>query len=105
MDDGGFEQLEPWLHARETMPVGPLFCVINGPTRGRPWSPAAARAELRRTAATAGVRRRFAVSRVKKMRQFGALEVWWRPRAASGGRVERRASGPEADVRAGGHMV
>jgi integrase len=41
-------------------PVGPLFCVINGPTRGRPWSPAAARAELRRTAATAGVRRRFA---------------------------------------------
>jgi len=41
-------------------PVGPLFCVINGPTRGRTWSPAAARAELRRTAATAGVRRRFA---------------------------------------------
>ena len=42
------------------LPVGPLFCVINGPTRGRPWSAAAARAELRRTAAAAGVRRRFA---------------------------------------------
>jgi integrase-like protein len=34
--------------------------VINGATRGRGWSPAAARAELRRVAATAGVRRRFA---------------------------------------------
>jgi site-specific recombinase XerC len=30
MDDWGFEQLEPWLQARQTMPVGPLFCVING---------------------------------------------------------------------------
>jgi integrase len=30
------------------------------PTRGRPWSAAAVRADLRRTAATAGVRRRFA---------------------------------------------
>ena len=35
-------------------------CVINGTTRDRHWSPAAARAELRRTAAAAGVRRRFA---------------------------------------------
>ena len=40
--------------------VGPLFCVLNGRTRGRQWSTAAARAELRRTAAAAGVRRRFA---------------------------------------------
>ena len=39
MDDWGFEQLEPWLTVRRTMPVGPLFCVINGPTRGRPGSP------------------------------------------------------------------
>jgi site-specific recombinase XerD len=35
-------------------------CVITAATRGRHWSPAAARAELRRTAAAAGVRRRFA---------------------------------------------
>jgi integrase/recombinase XerD len=40
--------------------VGRLFCVLNGRTRGRRWSTAAARAELRRTAAAAGVRRRFA---------------------------------------------
>ena len=42
------------------MPVGPLLCVINGPTRGRPWSAAAARTELRQAATAAGVRRRFA---------------------------------------------
>ena len=33
------------------LPVGPLFCIINGPTRGRYWS----RAELRRCDAQAAV--------------------------------------------------
>jgi site-specific recombinase XerC len=37
MDDWGFEQLEPWLRARQAMPVGPLFCVIDDRTRGRAW--------------------------------------------------------------------
>jgi integrase len=60
MDQWAWEQLEPWSAVRFELPVGPLFCVINGPTCGRPWSAAAARTELRRTAATAGVRRRFA---------------------------------------------
>jgi site-specific recombinase XerD len=60
MDEWAWEQLEPWSTVRLERPVGPLFCVINGATRGRAWSAAAARAELRRTAATAGVRRRFA---------------------------------------------
>jgi site-specific recombinase XerD len=51
----------PWLELRATLPIGPLFCVIDGPTRGaRPWSSAAVRAEFRRLAAQAGVRRRFA---------------------------------------------
>jgi site-specific recombinase XerD len=49
-----------WLDLRRELPVGPLLCVINATTRGRHWSAAAARAELRRAAATAGVRRRFA---------------------------------------------
>jgi integrase/recombinase XerD len=40
--------------------VGPLFCVIDGPTRGRAWSASAARVELRHLAAKAAVRRRFA---------------------------------------------
>jgi site-specific recombinase XerD len=59
MDAWGWEELQPWLELRLHLPVGPLFCVINGPTRGRPWSTAAARADLRRTAVEAGVRRRF----------------------------------------------
>jgi integrase/recombinase XerD len=45
---------------RVQLPVGPLFCVVNDPTRGRPWSAAAARSELRQLAREAGVRRRFA---------------------------------------------
>ncbi len=60
MDEWAWEQLQPWTQVRLELPVGPLFCVINGPTRGRPWSSAAARADLRRTAAEARVRRRFA---------------------------------------------
>jgi site-specific recombinase XerD len=60
MDAWGWEQLQPWLELRLQLPVGPLLCVINGPTRGRHWSSAAARADLRRTAVHAGVRRRFA---------------------------------------------
>jgi len=46
MDDWAWEQLAPWLQVRVQLPVGPLFCVVNGPTQGRPWA--------------AGVRRRFA---------------------------------------------
>jgi site-specific recombinase XerD len=60
MDAWGWEELQPWLELRLQLPVGPLFCVINGPTRGRSWSSAAARADLRRTALEAGVRRRVA---------------------------------------------
>src|ERR687883_449242 len=60
MDAWGWEQLQPWLELQRELPLGPVLCVINGATRGRHWSSAAARAELRRAAAAAGVRRRFA---------------------------------------------
>jgi hypothetical protein len=60
MDPWGWDHLRPWLEYRITMPVGPLLCVIDGPTRGRPWASDSARAPLRRVAARAGVRRRFA---------------------------------------------
>jgi site-specific recombinase XerD len=60
MDDWGFDQLQPWLARRVEMPVGTLFCVIDGQTRGRPWTPAAVRNHLRRVSTKAGVRRRFA---------------------------------------------
>jgi site-specific recombinase XerD len=54
------------------MPVGPLFCAINGSTRGRAWQPAPARAMLRRLAARAGVRRRFAPH---QLRHAHAIEL------------------------------
>jgi site-specific recombinase XerD len=72
MDEWGWEQLRPWLATRVGLPVGPLFCIIDGPTRGRPWSGAAVRAEFRRIAAQAGVRRRFASQQLRHAR---ALEL------------------------------
>jgi site-specific recombinase XerD len=60
MDDWAWQELQPWLSSRLELPVGPLFCIITGPTRGRHWSTAAARSEIRHAAAAAGVRRRFA---------------------------------------------
>jgi site-specific recombinase XerD len=60
MHDWGSQELEPWLVAQVALPIGPLFCVINGRTRGRPWTTSGARSELRRAAARAGVRWRFA---------------------------------------------
>jgi len=60
MDQWGWELLRPWLAYRVQIPVGPLFCVIDGRTRGRPLGTTSVRQQLRRTAAKAGVRRRFA---------------------------------------------
>jgi integrase len=41
MDEWGWEQPQPWLAVRRQLPVGPLFCVVTGATRGRGWSNAA----------------------------------------------------------------
>jgi site-specific recombinase XerD len=72
MDPWGFGQLRPWLEFRLELPVGPLFCVIDGPTRGHAWSAAGARVELRRLARAVGVRRRFAPH---QLRHAHALEL------------------------------
>jgi integrase len=55
MDGWGWENVRPWLSERLELPAGPLFCVIDGPTRGRPWSAAAVRTEFRRHAAEPSV--------------------------------------------------
>jgi site-specific recombinase XerD len=60
MDRWAWEQLQPWMEIRGQLPVGTLLCVIHGATAGRHWEQSAARKQLRRAAATAGVRRRFA---------------------------------------------
>ena len=60
MDRWGWEQLHPWLELRATLPVGLLFCVLWGATRGRPCSAAGIRVQLHTAANAAGVRRRVA---------------------------------------------
>jgi site-specific recombinase XerD len=60
MDRWAWSHLEPWLELRHDLPVGRLFCVLRGPTRGRPLAPAGIRAQLHHVALAAGVRRRFA---------------------------------------------
>jgi site-specific recombinase XerC len=84
MDRWAWEQLDPWLELRRTLPVGALFCVLRGPTRGRQCSPAGIRAQLHRTALAAGVRRRFAPHQY--------ADVWVMPmhrRVASCGGISR----------------
>jgi site-specific recombinase XerC len=57
IDMWAWNALRPWLRKRTQLPVGPLFCVIDGPTRGaRAWSSAAVRAQFRRLAADAAHR-------------------------------------------------
>jgi site-specific recombinase XerD len=60
MDEWGWEHLRPWLEHQVTLPIGALFCVISGPTRGRPWADPAIRTQFRQLAEKANVRRRFA---------------------------------------------
>jgi hypothetical protein len=57
MDAWGFEQVGPWLAARVELPVGPLFCVIDGPTPRAAVVERHARVEFRRLAAHPNVRR------------------------------------------------
>jgi site-specific recombinase XerD len=54
------------------MPIGSVFCILAGPTRGRGWSAAGARGDLRRLAVQAGARRRFAPH---QLRQAHAIEM------------------------------
>jgi site-specific recombinase XerD len=60
MDRWAWSHLEPWLEVRQDLPVGRLFCVLRGLTRGRLCAPAGVRAQLHQVALAAGVRRRFA---------------------------------------------
>jgi integrase len=72
MDDWGSEHVARWTEHRMRLPIGPLFRILAGPTRGRGWSATAARGELRRLAAQAGVRRLFAPH---QLRHAHAIEM------------------------------
>jgi site-specific recombinase XerD len=60
MDRWARSHLDLWLEVRKSLPVGRLFCVVRGPTRGRPCAPAGIREQLHQAAIAAGVRHRFA---------------------------------------------
>ena len=63
MDRWAWEQLEPWLEIRRTLPIGAVLRVIHGPTAGRCWEASVTRKQLHHAAAAAGVRRRCRVDR------------------------------------------
>jgi len=105
MDDWGFEQLQPWLQARETMPVGPLLCVINGRTQGRAWHPSAARAGVRRRFAPHQLRHAHALELLREgvplnviQRQIGHRKTWARPRSTCRASTLTRSSRPSTRV-------
>jgi site-specific recombinase XerD len=72
MDRWGWSHLTPWLELRTGLPVGQLFCVVRGSTRGRPCAPAGVRKQLHDAALAAGVRRRFAPH---QLRHLHAVEM------------------------------
>ncbi len=71
MDRWAWEQLAPWLTVRSPLPVGALFCILRGPTRGPPWAPAGVRMQLHHAAARAEVRRRFAPHQLRHASREG----------------------------------
>jgi integrase len=109
MDEWGWEQLRPWLSARAELPVGPLFCIIDGPTRGRPWSVAAVRGEFaaspRSRACGVGSRRTSCATRTRSNSPARACPSTSSsassvtptsapPRSTSRGSIPRRSSRP-----------
>jgi hypothetical protein len=116
MDAWGWEQLRPWLAARADLPIGPLFCVIDGPTRGRGWSGSSVRFELHRLATQAGVRRRRDPGPDPDPRQQGARRdvertggyrrsLGMNRRAASGSRARSQPARPLSADAVGGSAV
>ena len=103
MDEWGWEQLRPWLNARFELPVGPLSRIIDGPTRGRPWSGAAVRSGSARALPLRQARARVRTGRPRQavVVRSGVSSVWGRdacswgerdhPGRPSGGRLARLA--------------
>jgi site-specific recombinase XerD len=74
MDPWGWKQIEPWLEARKSLPPGPVFCVVAGPTAGtRRWNDTDVRRSLRKLATKAGIRKRIAPH---QFRHAHAVELW-----------------------------
>lgn len=81
MDPWAWDTIQPWLKERENYPLGPLFCVLSGPTAGRPWNDMQVRNELRKLRAKTGIRKRIAPHQlrhawaVERLREGTPIEV------------------------------
>src|SRR6187200_2677896 len=71
MDAWGWAELQPWLQTRVDLPVGPLFCVLNGPTRRA--APAPSRARRRARARGRAADRDPASARPHRDRRSGTI--------------------------------
>lgn len=80
IDEWGWEQLQPWLTYRRTLPVGALTCVLSDPTAGRLLGDSCVRRELHKLDFDAGVRRRIAPH---QLRHALACELAHEPAKAS----------------------
>ena len=77
MDAWGRQQLQPWLETRLELPIGPLFCIVAGTTCGQHRANAAARADLRRTAARTGRFARTSCATPTPSRWHTKASRWW----------------------------
>jgi integrase len=86
MDRWAWQQLEPWLELRGTLPVGALLCVIHGPTAGRHWEHSAARSSWHESPLPlvygAASRRISSATRTRSRWRTRAFR-WWSSNASS----------------------
>lgn len=73
MDAWAWQQITPWLEARNSLPYGPVFCVIRGQTAGTEWQSTDVRRQLKQAGERAGLRRRTAPH---QLRHTHAVELW-----------------------------
>lgn len=73
MDEWAWREFDRWLTVRRDLPFGAIFCILSGPTAGRPLSDTDARRQLRDAAARAGLRRR---ANPHSFRHEHAVELW-----------------------------
>ena len=107
MDDWAWTQIEPWRAQRRAFPVGPFFCIVQGPTAGGPWSSTSVGSEFRRLGRRAGLRRRFAPHQLRHahavemaregvplniIQRSSGTRTWGSPRSTSRGSTAARSS-------------
>jgi integrase len=74
IDDWVWPELAPWLEHRRGLPVGALFCVIEGPTAGKAWSAPDVRKKLAVLARAVGIRHRVAPHQLRHAHAVGLLQ-------------------------------